>query len=223
MGLKDWLAGNVAGPQSYGDAMGRNAREGGGSALANVVFMSHGARPNAGPTTIFDTAADMETAGFKPRFTAITEIDLGSLTKDEQFLFRSLQTAMIPFAFIVNSNAALQYMRRNNTSKFRNGLGASLLRLMVDCHLFDRIETAQVEVLSYANSVPASAFTVLNKERPASGDLLEQFIVRAVTVSGARLQYGFTRTGLIGFDVLAVPLVLETLKSILGATMRYKW
>ena len=32
----------LAGPQTYGDAMGRQAWEG-GSALANLVFMSHGA------------------------------------------------------------------------------------------------------------------------------------------------------------------------------------
>jgi len=39
MGLKDWIAGKVAGPQSYGDVMGRHAREH-GSALGNVVFLS---------------------------------------------------------------------------------------------------------------------------------------------------------------------------------------
>ena len=223
MGLKDWLAGKVAGPQSYGDVMGRQAREG-GSALANVVFISHGARSTGGRTTIFDTPAEMEAAGYKPRFTEIVEIDLHSLTKDEQLLLRNLQTAMISFAFIVNSNAALQYMRRENTSKFRNGLGPSLLRSMVECRLFDRIETAQTEVLSYANAVnSASGSTVLNLDRPASGDVLEQFIVRAVAFSGSRLQYGFTRTGLTGFDLVAVPLVQETLKSIYGAATQYKW
>jgi hypothetical protein len=223
MGLKDWLAGKVAGPQSYGEVMGRQAREG-GSALANLVFISHGARSTGGRTTIFDTQAEMEAAGYKPRFAEIVEINFGSLTKDEELLFRSLQTAMISFAFIVNSNAALQYMQRENTSKFRNGLGPSLLRSMVECRLFDRIETAQAEVLSYANSVnSASASSVLNMDRPASGDVLEQFIVRAVAVSGSTLQYGFTRTGLTGFDLVAVPLAQETVKSIYGAAIKYKW
>lgn len=223
MGLKDWLAGKVAGPQRYGDVMGRQAREG-GSALANVVFISHGVRPIGGQTTIFDTPAEMEAAGYKPRFTEIVAIDSGSLTKNEQLLFRSLQTAMISFAFIVNSNAALQYMRRENTPKFRNGLVPSLLRSMVECRLFDKIETAQAGVLFYANTVnSASASIVLNVDRPASGDILEQFILRAVAVSGSRLQYGFTRTGLTGFDIVAVPLAQETLKSIYGAATQYKW
>jgi hypothetical protein len=223
MGLKDWMAGKVAGPQSYGEVMGRQAREG-GVALANVVFISHGAQSTGDRTTIFDTRSEMEAAGYKPRFKEIVEVNFGTLTKDEQLLFRSLQTAMISFAFIVNSNAALQYMQRENTSKFRNGLGPSLLRSMVEYHLFDRIETAQTEVLSYANSVSStSASSVLNMDRPASGDILEQFIERAVAVSGSTLQYGFTRTGLTGFDLVAVPLARETVKSIYGAATQYKW
>lgn len=223
MGLKDWWAGNVAGPKTYGYCMGRQAREG-GSALANVVFISHGARLTGGPPTIFDTQAEMEAAGYRPRFSEIVAIDLGSLTKDEQLLYRSLQTVMISFAFIVNSNAALQYMRRENTSKFRSGLGPSLLRSMVECGLFDRIETAQTEVLSYASLVnSASASTVLNLDKPGSGDVLEQFIVRAVAASGSTLHYGFTRTGLTGFDLIALPLAQGIVKAIHGAVTKYSW
>jgi hypothetical protein len=223
MGLKNWLAGKVAGPQSYGDVMGRHAREH-GSALGNVVFLSHGIGPGGGPTEIFDTSVDMEGAGFKRRFSEITEIPLSSLREDERLLFRSLQRAMVSFAFIVNSNGALQNMRRENTSKFRSGLGPSLLKSMVECGLVEKIETAQSDVLHYANSVSsATTPTVLNMERPGSGDILEQFIKSAVAVSGVKLRYGFTRTGLTGFDLVAVPLVEETLKSIAGATLQYKW
>jgi hypothetical protein len=223
MGLKDWLFRNVVGPQRYGEIMGREAREG-GSALANVVFISHAACVAKGQNTIFDTPIEMEAIGYKCRFTEIVEIDFGSLTNDELLLLRSLQTAMISFAFIVYSNAALQYMRRENTTMFRKGLWPSLLTSMVKFRLFDRVETAQTEVLSYVNTVDsASVLTVLNVDRPASGDVLEQFIVRAAMVSGLKLHYGFTRTGLTGFDLVAVPMVQETLKSILGATTRYKW
>jgi hypothetical protein len=223
MGLKDWLAGKVAGPQSYGDVMGRHAREH-GSTLANMVFLSHGTGPNDGPAVIFDTTADMQAAGFKPRFSEITEIAVESLNKDEQLLFKTLQVAMISFAFIVNSNGALQNMRRENTSKFRNGLGPSLLKSMIDCGLFEKIETAQSEVLAYANSVTSAGTTaVLNMQRPASGDLLEHFILRAVAGSGVKLRYGFVRAGTTGFDLVAVPLVEETLRSIAGATLNYRW
>lgn len=221
--LKDWLAGNVFGPESYGYALGSHAREG-GSALANAVFMSHGTAPVGGPTIIFDTKAGMKAAGFTPRYEEIAEIDLASLTEDEQFLLMSLQIAMVSFAFIVNSNGALQYMRRDNTSKFRNGLGCSLLPSMVDCGLFDNLEAARVAVISYAETVSsAQTSMILNMEKPASEDLLEYFIIRAVHLSQANKRYGFARTGLTGFDVVAFPLVQETLKSILGATQQYKW
>jgi hypothetical protein len=223
MGLKDWWAGNVAGPKAYGDFIGRDARES-GLVLANVLFISHGARLTGGTTNIFDTQAEMEAAGYRPRFSEIVEIDFGSLTKDEQLLFRSLQRAMIFFAGMVNLNVALQYMRRENTTKFQSGLRPSLLRSMVKCGLFDRIETAQAEVLSYASLVnSASASIYLNMDKPGSGDFLEQFIVRAVEASGSTLHYGFIRTGLTGFDLIALRLAQETVKAIYGVVTKYGW
>ena len=222
MGPKDWLV-KVSGPKGYGDTLGRPAREA-GSALANIVFMSHGIEPNGGPTTIFDTAVDMEAAGFAPRFQEITEIDLPSLTLEEQLLYRNLQTAMISYIYMVNSNGANQYMRRDNSSKFHKGLVPSLLRSMVHCGLFSKVEDAQTAVTPYLSSSDAAQLCViLNMEKPASSDLLGHFIVRAVGLCQAKSRYGFARTGLTGFDVIAVPLVEETLKSIFGATRQYNW
>jgi hypothetical protein len=223
MGLKDWLVKTVVGPQRYGEVMGREAREG-GSDLANAVFISHGVHFAKGQNAVLDTPIEMEAMGYKRRFTEIVEIDFALLTNDEQLLLGSLQTAMISFAFIVYSNAALQYMRRENTTMFRKGLWPSLLTSMIKFRLFDRIETAQTEALSYIHMVDsASVLTVLNVDRPASGDVLEQFIVRAAAVPGSKLHYAFARTGLTGFDLVAVPMVQETLESIRGAATRYKW
>ena len=90
--------------------------------------------------------------------------------------------------------------------------------------MFSSVETAQTGVMPYLSSSDAAQrCVVLNMEKPASSDLLEHFVVRAVTVSGAKPRYGFTRTGLTGFDVVAVPLVQETLKSIYGAATQYQW
>jgi hypothetical protein len=92
---------------------------------------------------------------------------------------------------------------------------------MVDCGLFEEIGTAEREVLSYINSIDSAGITaVLNMESPASGDLLQHFILRAVAGSGAKLRYGFVRTA---FDFGVVPLVEETLRSIAGATLKYRW
>jgi hypothetical protein len=97
---------------------------------------------------------------------------------------------------------------------------------MVDYGLFAKWEDAQAAVLSYVDSVrPASTFAVLNMEKPGSGDLLEQFIVRAVEVSGSKSRYGFTRTKsqTLDFNIVAISLVEVTLESIVGATLQYKW
>lgn len=132
--------------------------------------------------------------------------------------------AMVSFSFIVNSNAALKNMRRENSSKFRNGLGPSLLNSMVGSGLFEKVDTARSELLSYAKGASTSqATTVLNVQRPGSGDLLEDFIMKAVAGNAANLSYGFIRTGPTGFDVVAVPLVEETLKSIGEAILHYEW
>ena len=223
MGFKDWLAQNVLGPEGYGDAMGRQARDG-GSALANAVFLSHGTRPGAGAEMIFDTLSEMEAAGFKPRYDGASGLDLASLTLEEQRVFKSLTRALIAYAFLVNSNGALQNMRRDNTSKFRNGLGPSLLQSTVQCGLFGDIESARGDLLSWIRLFESSSISsILNVDKPASGDLLEYFIVKSVELAEPVNAYGAVRAGLTGFDAVAVPLVEETLKSIVAATQHFGW
>ena len=82
MGLKDWIAGSIAGPRAYGGTLGRQASDGGG-ALANAVFWSHGTMSHGGSTKIFDTSADMISAGFKQEFEgeipSVTFEDSGSV------------------------------------------------------------------------------------------------------------------------------------------------
>jgi hypothetical protein len=221
MGLKDWFAGNVAGPKGCGNALGRSAREA-GSALGNAMFSSHGNKPANGSIMIFDSVSDIQSAGFEPYSETPQTIELTSLNEAEQSLLKNLHVAMISYVFIVNSNAALQYMRRDNTSKFRNGLGPSLLQSTVDCGLFDNVELARAAVMSYVNSLPPIP-TVLNMERPGFEDLLEHFIRKATQTSGNAFQYAFVRSGFTGFDSLAITLAEETLKSILAATKKFNW
>jgi len=221
MGLKDWFAGNVAGPKSYGNALGRSAREG-GSALGNAMFSSHGSKPGNGPIAIFDTLSDMQSAGFEPFSETPQPIELASLSRAEGSLLKNLHVGMIAFAFIVNSNAALQYMKRENTSRFRNGLGPSLLQSTVDCGLFDNVESARIAVMSYVTALPPIQ-VVLNMERPGSEDLLEHLIRKATQASGNTSQYAFVRSGFTGFDSFAITIAEETLKSILAATKKFNW
>lgn len=186
------------------------------------MFSSHGRKPGNGLIVIFDTLADMQSAGFEPYSETPQTIELTSLSEAEQSLLKNLHVAMISYVFIVNSNAALKYMRRDNTSKFRNGLGPSLLQATVDCGLFDNVELARAAVMSYVNSLPPVP-TVLNMERPGSEDLLEHFIRKATQASGNASRYAFVRSGFTGFDSLAITIAEETLKSILAATKKFNW
>jgi hypothetical protein len=171
---------------------------------------------------IFETVSEMQTAGFNPYSVTPKNIEITSLSETEQSLLKNLHIAMISFVFIVNSNAALRYMKRDNTSKFRNGLGPSLLQSTVDCGLFDKIDSARAVVTSYVNALPQIP-VVLNMERPGSEDLLEHFIQQAIKASDNTFQYAFVRSGFTGFDSVAITIAEETLKSILGATKQFNW
>ncbi len=171
---------------------------------------------------IFDTLLDMQLAGFKPYSEKPQMIELTSLSETERSLLRNFHVAMLSYVFMVNSNAALQYMRRDNTSKFRNGFGPSLLQAIVGCGLFNDVESARVAVASYVSSLPPVS-TVMNMERPGSGDLLECFILKATQASDTTSQYAFVRGGFTGFDSVALTIAQETLKSILAATKKFNW
>jgi hypothetical protein len=225
MGIKDWIASKVAGSRSYGNALGGPAMES-ASTLATAIFMSHGTHIGGEPT-IFDTVSDMITAGFTPRFTATTEtteINRSLLTKNEYLLYENVQSAMLAYSYQVHMTAAHQYMKPTNASEFNKGLAPSLLQSVAQSGLFSTEDDAKNAVMAYlAFCESSNSNMVLNLEKPASSDLLEHLIVSAVKLCQAKSTYCFARTGQTGFDIVAVPLVNETLKSIYGATRQYNW
>ncbi len=223
MGLKNWFAGMVAGPQLYGNTMGANAREG-VNGLTNMIFLSHGTQTTKGQTVILESPAHMRAEGFTPRYDEIEAINIETLAGQELVVFQNIHRAMLAFVFILNSNAALNYMRRDNTSKFRNGFGPSFLQSAVAIQLFKTIDEARTDLLSYIGSFESARLQfVLNRDKPGSGDALEHFVLRAVDLSNASLRYAFTRTGPTGFALVARTVAEETVKSIAGAAQQYKW
>jgi len=76
--------------------------------------------------------------------------------------------------------------------------------------------------MSYIESMGQFSM-VLNKSKPASGDLLEHFLIRGVEASQPSRQYGFVRAGFTGFDSIAVTIVEQTLVAIVSATQKFKW
>ena len=223
MGLKNWFAGMVAGPQLFGSTMGANAREG-VNGITNMIFLSHGTQTTKGRPVILDSPDQMRAEGFTQRYDEIEAINIETLSRQELEVFQNIHRAMLAFVFILNSNAALNYMRRDNTSKFRNGFGPSFLQSAVAIQLFNTIGEARTDLLSYISSFESARLQfVLNMDKPGSGDALEHFVLRAIDLSNASLRYAFTRNGSTGFSLVARTVAEETVKSIAGAAQQYKW
>jgi hypothetical protein len=228
LGLKDWIAGNVAGPRAYGEALGRQTAMEGGRGLANSAFFSHGARPKESDAStdqvIFDTVSEMELAGFKHRYEETFRIVGALLSADEQLLYKSLHIGMTPFAYLVVSSIASSLMRRDNSEKFCSGLTEAASRAMADSGLYANHTAAKEALLSYVRSYETSSNpAILNLGKPASGDFLEHSLIRCIEVSGAQSQYAFVRTGTFRLNLIATTIWEETLTSILGATRQFRW
>jgi len=221
MSIKDILA-RISGPKGYGGPFGRSVSEF-GLALGYEVFRCHGSTSTPGPVAIFDTIEQMESAGISPHYIQSSEISLHCLPLSEATLLTNLRTAMTAFAFAVASNAASQYMTKNNASAFRHGLGPSLKSAMVSAKLATDFDHAESCLRSYLTTVDTvSSSMVLNTSKPGRGDVLEQFILQGAENPSFTGQYGFVRDN-GGFASLALSLTEETLKSILEATRHFKW
>jgi hypothetical protein len=223
MGITSWITGKIGGPERYGAAMGRCAWEH-GNALGDSLFRTAGMGPQMASTQIFGTPAQMNAARFEPCFPGVSFPAPNSLTIYQRLLRWNLQSSMISFVLVAHSKIAANHMRAHNASKFLGGFQASLLATSVEYGFFADIRAAQNEVSSYLRAVgPVSTVNLLNFDCPASGDLLEVFILRAVSESTAISPYGFVRTGPSGFDLGAVSLLRGITQSIAETTDLYKW
>jgi hypothetical protein len=223
MGFASWITGKIGGPERYGAAMGRCAREH-GYALGDSIFRTAGTGPQMASAQIFDTPAQLGAAGFEPCFPAASFPAPNSLTIYQRLLRWNLQSSMISFVLVAHSKLAANLMRAQNASKFLDGFHTSLLASSVACGHFTDFRAARKEVSSYLDAVgPVTTVNLLNLDCPASGDLLEVFILRAVSESTALSPYGFVRTGPSGFDLGAVSLLRRIMQSIAETTDWYKW
>lgn len=80
------------------------------------------------------------------------------------------------------------------------------------------------ELLNHYNKVPRPAriTQVLNLDKPGTNDLLSVLLEEAVNQSRAGA-IGFQRTGVLGFDLIAVSLAEETVKMVKAATHQFGW
>jgi hypothetical protein len=222
MALKQWL-GKLAGPKNYGEALGRAAAEN-AFILANALFLSHATSPGKPETIIFDDSIAMKAAGFTSRSDDEDIIDRRSLNSDDRALLDSLFAAMFCFVYVLNYNAARQYMQARSYSKFNGGLAVALRQAAIDNGFFSGEAAAQSAVDPYFAAFDAGRRqTVLNFDVPASDDVFELLIATAVNRTGLQFRFAFLRSGAKGFGRTALALGQETLKSMLAATTQYGW
>jgi hypothetical protein len=228
MGLRDWIAGNVAGPRAYGKALGRQTVMEGARGLSNSAFFNHGARPKESDASvrpgIFDTVSDMEAAGFKHRYEETFKIVIPFLPLDEQVLCRNLHEGMVPYTYLLVSSIASSFMQRDNSARFCDGLTLSVSRAMADCGLYPHHAAAREALLSHMRLYEAASNSaILDAANPACGDFLESCLLRCAEVSSTQSQYAFSRTGACQLKSIAITLFEETLKSMFAATNQFKW
>jgi hypothetical protein len=216
VGLKNWMAKNLAGgPSGYGSTMGREVVKN-GLALGRILYVGHGARAMPTAVSIFEDSDGMKAAGFT---SYCTDPMNRPLMEDGSELSKHLRVAGVTFAATCTFSAAFNYMKEANASSFTRSMGDSV-----------RAELGQLstgitsDLLNHYNKLarPAGITQVLNLEKPGTSDLLAVLLEEAVNQSRAGA-IGFQRTGILGFDLIAVPLAEETVKMVRAGTHQFGW
>lgn len=215
MGLKNWMAKNLAGVSGYGSTLGREVVKN-GLALGRILYVGHGRREAVPRVALFEDCDAMEAAGFTAY--CVDPMNRPPL-EDASELSKNLRAVGIIFASTCTFTAGFNYMKKTNADLFARSVGES-----VRTELGQRSSGMTFDLINHYNKLarPAGITQVLNLEKPGTSDLLSVFLEEAVNQSGDGA-IGFQRTGVLGFDVIAVPLAEETVKTISAATHQFGW
>ena len=213
MGLKDWLAKNTVGVAGYGDTLGREVVTN-GIALGRTLYLGHGTRPTASDIVVFEDGNHLVAEGF----TLYCRDPLHSPpNEDTSTLSAHTRYAGVAFAAFCTFTAASNFMKADNSSTFARSLGSSTYAALRNLGMSTDVLTR------YNDLVKASgAIKTLNMEEPGTGDLLSVFL-REASKQNEGGAVGFQRSGILGFDLIVVPLARETVKLIAAATQKFGW
>jgi hypothetical protein len=214
MGIKDWFA-KKAGPSSYGDAFGRQIVEN-GIAFGRVLYWSHGIRRDGSGAFVFEDEQAMRAAGF----TLYCPDPLNRpANEDSSELSRQTRIAGLAFAAACAIAAAGNFMKPPNANAFKRSLGDSVRNKLHQLGL----PLSSDDVIRYSRLPrPEETNRVLNLDEPGRGDLLFVMLEEVSRASGNGA-VAFIRTGVTGFDILAVPLASETVQVIRETSDKFGW
>jgi len=212
MGIKDWLAKN-AGVAAYGAVMGREAVKN-GLALGRCLYLGHGTHATASGVLVFEDDDQMKAKGFT--LYCPDPMDPPPL-EDPSELSKHTRAAGVAFATTCTVLAACSVMNEVNASAFIQSMGSAV---RMELRLVSPVITP--DLLNSYSSLPNPTEIILDLERPGTQDLLGVFVEEVVKKSGTG-PVGFQRSGVMGFDAIAVPLLTETLTKVRDATQKFGW
>jgi hypothetical protein len=216
MGLKDWMAKKLVGVSGYGEAMGREVVSS-GIALGRTLYVGHGTRSTPSTAFVFEDINQMMSAGFDPYCPDPTH---QPPLEDPSVLSKQCRALGIAFAVRCSITAASNFFASGgNQDTFQRSLGSSnrseLERLNLGISLGDVLHYLKLPVFDKVSEV-------LNLEKPGIDDGLAVFL-GDLSKSIPNVSVGFQRTGLLGFDVVAVPIAEQTLLSVHTASQKFGW
>jgi len=211
------VAKNVAGASAYGEVMGRECVKN-GIVLGRTLYVGHGFRATPSDRYIFEDDEQMRSEGFK-----LYCPDPMNRPAMEDSSELSLHTRAAGIALAVQSSlaAASNFMRRSDANRgdFCRSVGAESKTALTQLNSGITME----RVLRFVNlPTPEGVSKVLTLEKPGTNDLLGVYLeeLSKHTIKGS---FGFQRTGVLGFDLVAVPLVQETVQKIRAACENFHW
>lgn len=137
--------------------------------------------------------------------------------EDSSELSKQTRAAGITFAARCSSDAASNFMKKANAATFSRSMGHSVRIQMCE----QKLDITPDMLLRYNRLPrPAGVTRILEMEEPGTNDLLSVFLQE---ISRQNRTVGFRRTGVLGFDTIAVALAVETVKVVSAAAQKFGW
>lgn len=214
MGLKDWLAKNVAGVGAYGEVIGRESAKN-GLALGRTLYLGHGTREGNSSSCVFADSDTMASEGFKLYCVNPDQMPPGEDSSKLSILTRAVG---VVFASLVVTNTAGCFAKRENFSHFTRSVGATTMAYVKQ----NSPDVSQELILELFNMKRSQTVRyLLDFERPGIGDHFG-VLLKSISSRGPAA-VGFARTGILGFDTWALSLAQETAASIEKAAQEFRW
>jgi len=215
VGLKDWLAKNVAGVSTYGEVMGRECVKN-GIVLGRVLYLSHGTSATPTQRFVFTDGEEMQSIGFE--LYCKDPLNKPAL-EDSSELSKQTRTAGIAFATQLCLTASSNFMRNDtNRRDFHRSLGTSTKAEVIAQNSGIEMEG----VMRFLRLPTEETSKVLNMEDPGIRDTLGGYL-QDLSKQKSYGSVAFQQKGILGFDIVAVPLAQETVLKIREACEKFRW